>query len=730
MLPLMPRPQPARLAWPLLACLTTFFCALAPFLRDRTFYMRGDTGTQFVPTWFHLGELVRSGTWPVWMDPDAWAGGNYAAEALFGVYSPLSPLLWLAMSASPDLAVGMFAVKAATLVALTLGTYLVAREYGAERWAAAVMSVALPFSSFTLYWDAASWAAGLVAFAHVPWVWWAFRRVLRGTMNPLWGFLVGALAITQGNPYGVLGVVLVGAGLLVEGVLTRNGRGAFRLLLLGGCVAALLPLVYLPLLAQQGLTYREAGALFENYDRLRPNPGDLLGLSSPTFVPDITVFGARARVPSTYFAWFVLPLLPWFRFEVLRQRARELSGAALLALGYLLLALGPSKLWLFRWPLRHVEYLYLGLAVLLAVLLSAGLHRTDVRRRVLASGGLVALTGWLTWSQEPAWLRVSVGGPLLLVALTAGLLGWHLWGPRRTQLLAIPLLGGTVVVLLAQILVFPANGSLRNWKFPTDVEQLRADFDDRDGTVLQFATHFQKDKRPGDPWADYLGGTMYHVADVDSVNTYSGMGYAAFTSKLCLRYNGFTLECSPERAWRPAEPGEPALVDLMKVDTVVVQPKLAPGFVTPEGWTAETDRHVIVLRRDEAQAYPGSRLSWADGVEVTRARTIDDHTQHATVATRDGGRLVFALLDWPGYRATLDGKELTVKHDAAGLLTVVVPPGSRGEVELTFEPPGLRPGLAAAAAGLLGALVLGLLSFRSGRRRAGGVRAPDPAAAG
>ena len=33
---------------------------------------------------------------------------------------------------------------------------------------------------------------------------------------------------------------------------------------------------------------------------------------------------------------------------------------------FLALALGPSKLWLFRWPLRVIEYFYLGVLVVLA----------------------------------------------------------------------------------------------------------------------------------------------------------------------------------------------------------------------------------------------------------------------------------------------------------------------------------------------------------------------------
>ena len=91
------------------------------------------------------------------------------------------------MSLVPNLLLGIIVVKGVALMALALGTWLVCRDHGAERWAAAVVSVALPVSGYTLYWDAGSWAAGLLAFAYAPWVWWSFRRVLRGAAEPVLG---------------------------------------------------------------------------------------------------------------------------------------------------------------------------------------------------------------------------------------------------------------------------------------------------------------------------------------------------------------------------------------------------------------------------------------------------------------------------------------------------------------------------------------------------------------
>jgi hypothetical protein len=720
-LPADDRRRLADLRWPALVCAATSLLMVVPLLFSRTFFMRGDSAAQFAPTWYKLGQEVRSGNWPVGLDPDAWAGGNYAAEALFGIYNPINAVFWVVVSLVPNLIIGVWLVKTAVMVALALGTYLLAREYGAAPWSAAVVGVALPVSGFTLYWDGGSWAAGLIAFAYTPWVWLTFRRVLRGTLNPLWGFLVGALAVTQGNPYGTLGVVIVGVGLIVEALALRQYAGLRRLVLLGGCVAALLPLVYLPLLSTADLAVRSTGPLFSNSGKLRPALGDLLFLSSPTFVPEIRGITGPMRVPATYAAWFVLPLLPWLHWSVLRGRARQLAGVAVVTLAYAALALGPAELWLFRWPLRLVEYTYLGLGVGFAVVLGHGLRRDHSARRTALTAGLLAFFAFLTWAEDPRWHAAAFGGTALLVVLTAVLLAWHRWGPAVPAALAAICVGGSGLVLTAQMQVFGENASSRVWHFPADVSELRADFDHLDGRVLQFADLKRlqapgRDRRLRAAWDHYLAGTMYSVAGVDAVNNYTGMGFLPFTRTLCMEYDGLTKACGFRNAWRSSQPGRPPLVELMKVDTVVAEPRLTAGVVLPDGWEEEVGNEVVTIRRTTEQPWPESRLSWVpETVEVTDARTRD-LTERVTVAdTGSGGTAVFATLGWPGYSATFDGEPVEVGYGPTGLLTAELPPDSAGDLVVSYRQPGLTVGIVAALLGALGAVALGVLHRRRHR---------------
>lgn len=710
----------ARAAWPAAVGLVTALLALVPLVGSSDFYLRSDTTVQYAPTWFHLGEMVRSGAWPPTLDPDVWVGGNYAAEGLFGIYNPLNLLIWLGVSFAGDLGTAVLLVKVTTLVVLALGCYFLFREYAAAPWAAATVAVAIPWAGFTHYFDAGAFPAGLMAFAYTPWIWWAFRRTMRGSLNPFWAFLLGALAVTQGNPYGTLAVVVLGLGVLCEGLVTRNLAGVTRLAMTGACVAAFLPLVYLPLLETAEVAVRAERPFLSDTGRLSPDPWELLVAANPGFVPDMVCGNIDCELPTVYLCWFLVPLLPWLDFGALRHRVREYASAAVVAALYLAAMLGPSELWFFRWPIRVSGYFLLALAVPVAVMLSHGLRTDRKRLRLLVTGALVAATvglGLGLGSEE--YQGATATGAVLLAVLTLILAGGHAmrsWPPRTV---AAVLLAGTSVVLLWQSLEFRENTNLRDWPVTTDVGTLQSRYGDLNGRVLQLADlgryqDHEQTERSGAADRSFLPGSMFQPAGVEAVNSYSGMGFLSFQKYLCMHYEGSTDACGLERLWTPLAPGEPHLADLMKLDAVLVQSSQAAGFTPPTGWqVAPRGEEALLVERTRPKDYAGSRLAWASaGVSVQSARTIDDHHESVQLGTSGSGRLVFALLAWPGYEAELDGRPVEVTSNEAGLLTVELPRGAEGELELSYTPPGLTLSLWSAALGLVGAVVLGGWSRR------------------
>jgi hypothetical protein len=229
-------------------------------------------------------------------------------------------------------------------------------------------------------------------------------------------------------------------------------------------------------------------------------------------------------------------------------------------------------------------------------------------------------------------------------------------------------------------------------------------------------------------WQYYLPGSLYDVAGVDAVNHYTGMGLVRFNRSLCMKYDGFTRPCGYHGIWQPPAPSLPPLVDLMKVDTVVVDPVLAHRAQAspPAGWTqiSKQPGQVLVYRRDKPLPYAGSHLSFVpNGATVTAAATDDRRHEHVDLsATGNGGQVVFAMLGWPGWHATFDGHAVPVGRNSADLLAVTLPANGSGRLALTYTPPGLTAGLAAAALGFLGAVALGWF----GRRRRPRLETDEP----
>ncbi|WP_263252283.1 GtrA family protein [Saccharopolyspora rosea] len=679
-----------------------------PVLVNPSFYFWDDSAAQFLPMWHRLGERLLSGDWPPVLDLGSWMGGNIAAETLFGIWNPVQVVNCAFVVWIGDLAVAAAVVKTEYLVLLGVGTFLLCRVHGAGRAAASAVAVALPVSGFVLYFEAATWAGGLVGFAWLPWAWWALRRVADGVASPLTAWILCFLCVSAGDPYGAVALCFVFAGVLAESRVRGGGRRAARALVLTGvAVAATLPLVYFPLLAASSVSWRSGLELF-NVGLLVPRATDLLNASLPSFAPQIRSFGSfRTTVPATYLAWFAVPLLAWVDWRGVGALWRRCGCAAVLAVGYFLWSIGPSNVWLFRWPLRHVAVLHLALAVLLAVVLSRGLRTDHLKVRSACTVGVLLLSGYLAFAAWPAQAGkhlVSLGLVGLLLAVAVRL---------RSRLVVVLHLG-TACALVLQCLWFPANRDVAVYNFPTDVRRLRAQYRDLgDGAVMQVAN---RDRIPaeqiasGRAWSRLLLGNMPAVAGLESLVSYTGIGFDALHRALCLEYNGSTCPAALARLWRADAPGV-RLADELKVTSVVVQRSLVDSPVPPAGWwVAQRTAEATVLRRGAPVPWPRGRLSHARGVLVTEDVPAGRNREVVRFVREAGGDagLVFARLAWPGYRATVDGRAVPVASTPAGLLVVRIPAGiARGELVVQWWPPGFAFQLSAACAGALLAVFLG-----------------------
>jgi hypothetical protein len=689
-----------------------------PLLHNRIFYFWDDSAAAFLPDWHYIGNQLLNGVWPT-MSPEMWMGGNIAGETMMGLFNPLLLVNYLLVAALPDLAISAILVKTEFLVILALGVYVLARNFGAGRRAASVVAIALPVSGYILYFDTATWVGGLIAFAFLPWVWWSLRKFAHGELNPLVVVLIGYLAMTAGNPYGALGVAVIVFAVAVEQVAQRDWRRFGKVALVGAIVGLGTLVVYLPLVGSSAVTWRSSAGV-ANDGFMVPGIGDLFAMSAPVYQPQFALFGGGqiAAVPLAYLAWFVVPLAPWLRWSALRENVRARSSLIVFATIYLVFLYGPSNLWLFRWPARLTGYAYLPVAIAFAIVLTKGLKTDHIRHRAGGSLLLVLAGTYLSWAANPK----HVGWQVLTMVLVLGLLvgAVHTYR-KRPQLFGGVLVLGTALTLLCQVSLFTGNYSVTPWRFPHNVADLKARFADRyEGTTL-FATDYaplsgRNLLSPEGAWRDLMLTNMAHTAGVDALNSYSGIGDVKFATALCMSYYGGTCPDVFPRLFERAPGTTVDLADVLRLQTVVLDTAFT-STATPDGWSvSERTDLVTVYRRDEPLSHPSGRMSWtAPSVTVDQDDKVGENGERFTYTGE--GRVVLAMLAWPGYVATVDGKKVEIEQGPAGLMQIDLPEGRDSKVELSFTPPGYTLGIPLTAGCLLLGVAYGVWWEIARRRR-------------
>ncbi|MBY6687705.1 hypothetical protein HQ305_20990 [Rhodococcus sp. BP-149] len=715
------RPLATRVLPPLLLAALVAVTAAIPLIANRWFYYWDDSAAAFAPGWAVIGEKLLAGTWPT-IVPEMWAGGNITAEALYGLYNPVLLAGSIFIASVPNMAIGLTLIKLAFLTILAVGTYILARQFGATKPMAFIAGYALPFAGYTLYFDASSWASGLFAFAWIPHVFWSVRGTAAGRVNPLIAVIFSALALTTGNPYGAVAVAVVYLSVGVEYLLTSRRGRIGRIFVAGGASLLLSLIVYLPLAFTTGVSVRTQSGVSNN-GMLAPGLGDVLDMSNPSRLPMISSFGAEfMTMPVGYLAWFIVPLIPWIRWRTLRSSCATLSSLVTFFGIYVALLLGPSQLWLFRWPLRLLEYAQLPVIVAFAVALSAGMARNHIRVRVGATASLLVTQFYSAWSSVPQ----DIGYHAIALA-TASVLAFtavFLWRRSSVTMVGALAVGVSAFLALQTTAWFPGNYNVTPWLFPRQASFVEDRMENRYiGNTFAIADpeNIPLDA-PASQWGAVIFGNQWQAAGVQAVNSYAGVSFADFVETLCLNYyGGVTCPDALERLQRDAPGTDVSWIDALRLETIVVQnsgPYGGPRALDalPESdWAVTTDGPVTIGRRIRGLPWPNGRLSaLGDGVAVIS--DVTDSDTRESLRYTGSGTATFALLAWPGWTATVDGQSVDVDPTDGGLLQVNLPDGGR-EAVIEYSPPGQSVGIAFAAAGLVLALGQALAVGLVDRRR-------------
>ncbi|WP_197277819.1 hypothetical protein [Arthrobacter alpinus] len=506
----------------------------------------------------------------------------------------------------------------------------------------------------------------------------------------------------------------------IELLLYRQWLRFVNMVFLGLAIGAVVLLVFLPLMESSSVLMRQPVTEAMNSGYLRPQLGDLFALSLPGFQPHFSAwYQIRDVVPSTYLAWFVAPLLPWINIGFFKERWRSLISLFLFAGLYLLLVLAPSELWLFRWPLRTIEYFYVAVAVLFSVAISGGLASNHRKIRLGATSAILLFGYYYAWAETPqnAGFHFLIFAVLVAATATALLFNWKV----GIKGLVVVMVSGTVVV--TAIITPHYFWTQHEFGYDADIRQVQ-DLNvvtDRNksltGNVLIQSSLSKPDSQAAILSGDIISGNVSAAAGIDTLGRYTGIGFSAFSDALYLDYRGAPVYPFAVTAlFLPAGGGfNGTLADSLRVDSVVVQ----KGFhndnflsIIPDTWEVTSDDQYRYVLHRKASFNPGGTVSLATSDIAILNADSSPHHEELRVDAQEAGSLLFARLAWPGYRATIDGQSVPVSQGPAGLLMLDVPLGEH-TVVIDYRTPGLRPGLAAVALASI-AVVVGQILFQRG----------------
>ncbi|MGW4330568.1 hypothetical protein ACWEKR_32345 [Nocardia sp. NPDC004573] len=695
----------------------------------RHFYT-DDTESQYAPLWVMLGRYLREGRLPA-LVPEHWMAGNYTIEEA-GLLNPPQLLIDLIAPSVDNLALYATVVKLIFAIVLGLGVYRICLAYGAKAPWAAVAGAAIPFTGWLLFFDEASWMTAFTGTAWMAHAWASGVRYARGRGGPIPTFVFLYLAISVQYIFpAVEAGLMVGAVAVGELVHQKAWRPALRLLTVAACAALAGLATYLPSMLSAKVTWRGTAQI--NNDQFLTVPwSESLNASLPSTLPAFNSWwGYVQPMPVVYIAWFLVPALAFVDWRKALGSAREIVAPALFAVMALMWTAGPGAIGPLRWPARVLPMVALGLLVLVCVLLGRFATVQDWRRRGVAAAVLIGLLWARSFSAAPHEVIRHVVAALGVAALGAA----AVWLGRSRGAAAACALIVVSVFPIAYLQVWAAQPTPMGWNLPENRSAMKAAFPEFPGTTLQLADRMlipPAERTLSGAYGSLVFGNYAKDLELTYVSGYTPNGHYWFGETLCMRWDTSVCPDAYRRAFATEPTTGRTIVDLMKVDRVVLQRALYPDArdqPAPSGWRwvdyPGHEKYISVLERvDGPISGRDGRIAATQGVTATSVAESDT-TSRVRVSSPGGGRIVFARLGWPGYRVTIDGRAIPSTLVAKTFVAVDVPAGSSGELVLSWQPPGLWIGVAAALAGLLGVGALQWAYLRGRRRLDGSAEASD-----
>jgi hypothetical protein len=680
-------------------------------LFNRRFFLTDDYATQFAPMFKEISRQLHAGDFPLLTDR-LWNGGAILQEYQYAVLNPFSLALYYIIGPIKDSAAQAAIFSLFHIFVLASGAYCLMRELGGRVQYALLASVVAPTSGWLFYWGATNWIPALVSMAWLVWT-WAF--LLRAYRRPRWAPAAAcgtALTLLSGWPFANLALlisVLVAAGFLFDRRRQVGTNHVIRLLLclMAGALLAMPAILPLKLYLNYTLRPFELGTWASDLP-------SLIGVGLPFFSTKWTTFDGSIRqvfYPMIYVSWFIPVCVANLKRDDRQQS--NIRALICMSIAFGTLSMLPG-IWQFRWMFRLLPYYQFSLLALSVICLSRG--SAWATRTTLI---VIAVEVWLAICQSPqfATAYLIIGACITLLSFrtipftSKG--GAHLPVILITTHIAIFLL----VLLKTLDTGYPLYPNA--WS-PPENEYASGESARSPTRYAIFDPLTPKD--PGQQyWKAFGPGNTSLLRPGTSILGYSPFHINAFAQHFCFEHLGAAVcDRSVERVTTPQRPTGESLLDLMSVDEIAIQHSTdADKFrrATNGGWKEQ--RGAVGEWRFTRTA-PRGLITWTS--PLTSAVPVSHSTRKIKISadnpSRNTGKIVVARAWYPGWRARLDGKPLSVTPLSGILVSVDIPAQSRGLVTLNFWPAGLTEGLILAFLGLgllIGlALSSGKTSWRAG----------------
>lgn len=706
------------------------------FIRNHRYYFIDDRITDSVPKLMDIGRTLRAGQLP-WLTTDVVNSGAHAVEYQNGVFNPLILALSVPLSMSQDIALGAFLFVLVHALLLTAAAAWLGGLVGLARAWQVTFAVSLGFQPYTVFWGASAWfqaVASLAWFTLAVAASFAFHQ--SGRRRYGWAIVLSTYGcLTSGWPLAIPMLGLVAIALIA---VRQHSRLPWRrtawYAAYFGCGVTSATIALFPLLVSFQFASRSSS--ISNADNFNVVPLDgLAQFANPGYYGFFHNFGGYQlqELPHFYVAWFILPVLLFWKPEPLRPDVAVLAKVSLVMLvASAVLALGPERLLVFRFPTRFLQYFALFLLLLSAIIVANGRFVSSRRRVLSLLGALLFLAASSLQAHPQGALRV-----LAYTVVSAGMcVLFHIFlgsqgadaekGPaflsRALRNTLVPLLG--TILILTMLAVDHPSGRGIDWGFPHDlasVEPLSLD-----DYTLFYGNYLPPEGISAAGFSEYHPSGMGLMVGDRKINGYSPLGHRFFRQHFPIDDQG-NFQPGGASKFTAVDP-ETGLqyLELLRVDQVIsiLGPMDEELSALGNRWAAVKTGQFTRTYRHADYRLPGLVSYVSPGLSVTPSKDDDCSRGHlreclsVTAAPEADGQVIFARLWFPGYRATLDGAPLKIERHADMLVSVSLPAGVSGELVLKYRPPGLYEfgGLA-----LLALILLGAASIRSGPAHVGAV---------